>query len=156
MTEHTFVYHGRSKPMKWEYEKACKKAGLSEKEIREIRKIFDSEKSRRRVNQKTRRESGYQEVSIEKILEEGENSLDLQDVLQNTEEDALKQLALSHLRDFLKRLNAEEQFILLSWRILPDREVAKRLGMKKSTMQDQRKRLIHDLQEFFKKETNLL
>lgn len=142
--------------MKWEYEKACKKAGLSEKEIREIRKIFDSEKSRRKVNQKTRIESGYQEVSIEKILEEGENRLDLQDVLQNTEEEALKQLALSHLRTFIKRLKKEEQFILLSWRILPDREVAKRLGIKKSTMQDKRRRLIKELQNLFKKETDLL
>ena len=142
--------------MKWEYEKACEKAGLNEKEIQEIRKIFDSEKSRRRVNQKSRTQSGYHEVSIENISEEAENNFDLPDILHNTEEDAIKQLALSHLRVFLKRFKLEEQYILLSWGIVPDREVAKRLGVKKSTMQDRRKRLIKELQDFFKKETNLM
>mgnify|MGYP006068169389 CR=1 FL=1 len=142
--------------MKWEYEKACKKAGLNETEIQEIRKIFDSEKSRRKVNQKNREESGYREISVEAILENEEETFELPDALQNTEEDALKEIALSHLRDFLKRFNLEDQYILLSWGTLSDREAAKRLGMKKSTLQDRRKRLIKELQQCFKNETDLL
>lgn len=154
--EQTILKHGRNKRMKWEYEKACKKAGLNETEIQEIRKIFDSEKSRRKVNQKNREESGYREISVEAILENEEETFELPDALQNTEEDALKEIALSHLRDFLKRFNLEDQYILLSWGTLSDREAAKRLGMKKSTLQDRRKRLIKELQQCFKNETDLL
>ena len=68
----------------------------------------------------------------------------------------MRQLALTYLNDFLKRFSIEEQYILLSWGILPDREVAKRLKIKKTTMQDRRKALIKKLKELFKKETDLL
>lgn len=142
--------------MKWEYEKACQKAGLSEKEIQEIRKVFDSEKSKRKVREKSRKITGICEVSIEGIQEGLDSSFDLPDLMNNTEEDALRQLALSYLGTFLKRFSIEEQYILLSWGVLPDREVAERLKMKKSTMQDRRKRLIKKLHEFFEKETDLI
>lgn len=142
--------------MKWKYEKACQKAGLSEEEIQEIRKVFDSEKSKRKVNKKNKEKLEIQEVSIESIQKEFDTRFDFPDPSKNTEEDAVRQLALTYLNDFLKRFSIEEQYILLSWGILPDREVAKRLKIKKTTMQDRRKALIKKLKELFKKETDLL
>lgn len=142
--------------MKWEYEKACKEAGIDEQRIKEIRKIFEAEKQKRRQNKKAREKTGYQEVSMQALLEAGISVPALSAANIDIEEESLRQLALAYLNLFLKRFSRKEQYILLSWGVLPDREVAKRLGMKKSTMQDQRKRLIHDLQEFFKEETDLL
>lgn len=142
--------------MKMEYEKACKAAGLSEEKIREIRNVFETEKQKRRVNCKNREKYGYKEVSVEALIKAGFSTFSLTDETKDTYEEALYRIALSHLQRFLLRFTEEEQFMLLMYGVMSDREVAEKLNMSKSTMQYRRKRLLKQLREYFEKETNLI
>lgn len=98
--------------MKKKYEDACREAGLSEKEIREIRKVFDSDRKALKREHKYQKRYGVEFRSLSASDDSGEE-LDIEDPDMDVEEIALHNIRLEKLRVFLEELQEEDREFIL-------------------------------------------
>ena len=85
---------GKGQEMIYEYERACKEAGLSEEKIKEIGRMFDAEKKRlkRRKIAKEKSEWGYFSIDGELFkTERDQGTMDIPDPNTNVERDVIEQ-----------------------------------------------------------------
>lgn len=109
---------GKGQEMIYEYERACKEAGLSEEKIKEIRRMFDAEKKRlkRRKIAKEKSEWGYFSIDGELFkTERDQGTMDIPDPNTNVERDVIEQCEMEQLRELLNALAPEDKRFLMDY-----------------------------------------
>ena len=100
--------------MKYQYELACREAGVDEEKLRAIRRVFDTDRKRlKRENEMIEKEN-YQvfHMSAVEVLEHPEN-YEIADVRANVEENFIHRLDLELLHRCLEKIDeADRDFIL--------------------------------------------
>lgn len=142
--------------MRWKYEKICRQVGLDAQKQKEIQKVFDGEKQHRRTSRKNAEKYGISIISADVLRDIGTNVSIWLTGLEDTYDEAVKDMALQYLHIFLRRVSVDDRYILMSFGTLSDREIAQNLGISKSTVQYRRQKLITLLKKWYQKETILL
>lgn len=138
------------------YEKICRQEGIGVEKKRKIQQIWDTEKQQRRRQKKNAEKYGISIISADALCDIGYDISARLAGQQNTYDEAIKDMALQYLYIFFDRLSVDDRYILMSFGALSDREIAKKLGIAKSTVQYRRKKLIVLLEKWYQKETILL
>ena len=101
--------------MYWKYEVACKEAGMSEEEVKKIRRIFDDDRKRLKYKDRIMEEMQYTRISIDAEMdsEEREKLFEIPDPNTDVENEALWNLNLEKLQECLELLSPEEKDVLL-------------------------------------------
>lgn len=141
--------------MRWKCEKLCSDIGLDVTHKKEIRRIYDVEKQRRRTRQKNAEKYGISIISADALCDAGYDVTTRLAGQQDIYDEAIKDMALQYLHIFLGRLSVDDRCILMSLGILSDREIAKQLRIAKSTVQYRRRKLIKLLKKWYQQETIL-
>ena len=136
-----------------EYEKACKEAGLSEEQTKEIRKFFDAEVKKLNRRKTARDHNSVSVFSFEDLkneqLMDGEEP-DFEDTGMNVEELAMKQLLLEKLRDLLQEMpEGDCQFLMdmFNHGSRGEAYIAKTYGWTRSKVRYKKKSLLGDLRK---------
>ena len=108
--------------MRKTYENACREAGLSEEQIREIRRVFSGDCTRQKTRNRAMQESGYFFVSVSdptawEDREDGDEpsfeDYQIADEETDVEETAIRHLQLEELDGALARLpKGDREFLL--------------------------------------------
>lgn len=103
--------------MRYEYEKACMEAGLSEEKTKEIRKFFDAESKRLKRQRKIRERHEIEVFSFEQVKDDfgwgaDKSSAEKDDF--NLEEMVTTGLMLKQLRGLLAEMEEEDRNFLLA------------------------------------------
>ena len=138
------------------YEKICRQEGIGVEKKRKIQQIWDTEKQQRRRQKKNAEKYGISIISADALCDIGYDISARLAGQQNTYDEAIKDMALQYLYIFFDRLSVDDRYILMSFGALSGREIAKKLGIAKSTVQYRRKKLIVLLEKWYQKETILL
>ncbi|MBQ6479757.1 MAG: hypothetical protein IJI45_01440 [Anaerolineaceae bacterium] len=142
--------------MIYQYELACKEAGLSEEQTAEIRKFFDAEKKRLSYDKKIRKEKGITFSYITNSDDESEETgdLDSRDLLDedfDLEEIIIHKILLEQLHKSLDELSVEDREFLFA--VFGDYGSARRYGKEHGLTDYQvtrkKARLLKKLREIF-------
>ncbi len=143
--------------MIYNYEMACKEAGLREDQTAEIRRFFDSEqkKLKRRNEAIDKNQIVYFSIS-QAVKELGENAdYEIPDASIDVAEEVLHRMDLDRLREVMQELPEDDQEFLMVYfeeENFGDTRVAKRLGIPRQTVQYRKKKLLKVLRKkFFEK-----
>lgn len=136
------------------YENACKEAGLTEEEIKKIRRIFDADNKRYRRDKEAREKAGIVFNSLS-AYEDEFGSLSIKDPHQEDVEDRiLHEIELENLRVCLKELPEDDRGFL--FKLFGGRgsetALAKELGVSRASVQRRKARLIKLLRKMMKEE----
>ena len=104
--------------MIYEYELACKEAGLSEEKIKEIRRMFDAEKKRLKRRKEAKERYGWGYISIDGMTfktERDQGTLDIPDPNTNVEQEVMEQCEMEQLRELLNALAPEDKRFLMDY-----------------------------------------
>ena len=104
--------------MIYEYELACKEAGLSEEKIKEIRRMFDAEKKRLKRRKEAKERYGWGYISIDGMTfktERDQGTLDIPDPNTNVEQEVMEQCEMEQLRELLNALATEDKRFLMDY-----------------------------------------
>lgn len=106
--------------MIYKYEIECRKAGLSEEQTNEIRKMFDKDKKtlkrERKSIQTEYQENGVRFFSMsETPVGDEDDYFDVEDPDTNVEEEVIHKLQLERLRELLSELSEEDRNLLLAY-----------------------------------------
>ena len=95
--------------MLWKYELACKAEGLSDEEIRKIRKIFRDDQERLRYEKQTRKELGITIISLSSLVNEDSRSevIEPADPNVDVENEVMHQIEIDMIRDCLSQMKTE-------------------------------------------------
>lgn len=101
--------------MYWKYEVACKEAGMSEEEVKKIRRIFDDDRKRLKYKDRIIEEMQYTRISIDAEMdsEEREKLFEIPDPNTDVENEAIWNLNMEKLQECLELLSPEEKDVLL-------------------------------------------
>lgn len=101
--------------MYWKYEVACKEAGMSEEEVKKIRRIFDDDRKRLKYKDRIMEEMQYTRISIDAEMdgEEREKLFEIPDPNTDVENEAIWNLNMEKLQECLELLSPEEKDVLL-------------------------------------------
>lgn len=140
--------------MIYKYEMACKEAGLSEENIKEIRQIFDTDKKKLKRENEAMEKNGIRYFSISDVNEEAEEIGDyaLIDTSVNVEMDVIKKMEIEKLMCYLEELPVEDREFLYFYFEEPkanDTVIARKLGLPRTTVQSRRKKLLEKLRNRF-------
>ena len=106
--------------MIYKYEMACREAGLSEEKIREIDRVFDSDKKKLKARKKSRMEehekNGFATQSLTALgtLDDG-SDLEVADPGMDIEGDKIRAWEHERLQVLLARLPEEDKDLLLQY-----------------------------------------
>ncbi len=105
---------GKDRNMIKKYEDACKKAGLSEEQIKKIANVFEQDKSKLRYENSILKKKGYELFGL---CEEKTNEIDLrfcvEDPGPSLDDLMIHKMELEHLRIELGLLSEEDRELLL-------------------------------------------
>ena len=104
--------------MIYEYELACKEAGLSEEKIKEIRRMFDAEKKKLKRRKEAKERYGWGYISIDGMTfktERDQGTLDIPDPNTNVEQEVMEQCEMEQLRELLNALATEDKRFLMDY-----------------------------------------
>ena len=106
--------------MKYEYELACKEAGMPEENIAELRRMFDADKKKlKRLNRKLEsQEDAFCILHLSDFHVEdqsGDFDYDAPDLTVDVEEDVMHSMMLDQMRGFLGELNQEDRRFILTY-----------------------------------------
>lgn len=139
--------------MIYKYEMACKEAGLTEKQIAEIRKFFDGEKKKLKRSVKFREEEGIVFNSLTALADEydgdEENGLDAG---FNLEETVIHAMDLQKLNMCLNELSVDDREFIYEvfseeWGVIA--RISRETGIPRSTLVDRKERILKTLKEKF-------
>ena len=101
---------GTVQKMLWKYELACKAEGLSDEEIRKIRKIFRDDQERLRYEKQTRKELGITIISLSSLVNEDSRSevIEPADPNVDVEKEVMHQIEIDMIRDCLSQMKTED------------------------------------------------
>lgn len=138
------------------YEKACREAGLSEEEIRKIRRVFDGEAKRNKRDREAKEKEGIVITHLEAYRDKNGEEIALPVYQESVEETILKEMELDVLRDCLKELPEEDRKFLNT--LFSHREygaeayAAEKFGMTRDQVRWKKKKLLKELRKkFFEK-----
>lgn len=100
--------------MIYQYEMACKEAGMSEEAIKELRKMFDTDYKHVKRQKEQRMKTGYAFTAIDRIQDiDGEiGTVDIADDF-DLEEDFIHRCDLGRLDEILQELSDEDRAFIL-------------------------------------------
>ena len=101
--------------MNWQYEKACKEAGLSEDRIREIRRIFDNDKKKLMRENISIEESHTVRINIHEFGDEGEPLVEIPDTKTNVEDIVIRKMECERFFGLLKGFSRRSAEIYLAY-----------------------------------------
>lgn len=92
--------------MKIKYLKACQEDGLTPEQIKEIEKIFDADKKRRKRDREERRKLGITIISLDGLRNDDPRSETMQiaDPRVNVEQQVFQQMAMDYLWECLDEI----------------------------------------------------
>ena len=141
--------------MIYEYELACKEAGLSEEKIKEIRRMFDAEKKRLKRRKEAKERYGWGYISIDGMTfktERDQGTLDIPDPNTNVEQEVMEQYEMEQLRELLNALATEDKRFLMDYYQCKHGEkmaVAEKYGMTKQQANYRKNKLLERLRKDF-------
>lgn len=143
--------------MIYEYKLACIEAGLSEKQIREIEQVYDTEYKRNQYEQVKREKYQWESLHLEGLIgPDGEvGSFELPDPSVDIEEDLIHRCDLAKLRELLQELSADDRaFLMECFTYEADylKRLSRKYGVTEATILWRKKKLVKQLREkFFEK-----
>ena len=145
--------------MKYEYELACKEAGMPEENIAELRRMFDADKKKlKRLNRKLEsQEDAFCILHLSDFHVEdqsGDFDYDAPDLTVDVEEDVMHCMMLDQMRGFLNELNQEDRRFILtyfSFKNKPIRRTADAYDYTIKQVRCRRDRILKQLREMFEK-----
>ena len=102
--------------MIYEYELACKEAGLSEEKIKEIRRMFDAEKKRLKRRKVAHDKSNLGFFSVEELAVgcgDGIDAIELPDPNIDIEMDYIRKCDMDYLQKLLNEMNPKDKEFIL-------------------------------------------
>ena len=139
------------------YEKACVEAGLPEEQIKKIRQVFDREAKRRKVRKEQQEKYNFRWNSMEAMQEGDEGHLGVEIAAEeNVTEIVMHKMERELLYECLKAITKEERQMLLVYYSGvrgAEMELARRLGIPRTTLIKRRQRAFKKVRvAFLKKE----
>ena len=142
--------------MIYEYELACKEAGLSEEKIKEIRRMFDAEKKKLKRRKAAKERYGWGFFAIEDLTVGGilhhKGAFDIPDAGMSVEDEIIHQLDLERLNECLAEFEPEDkEFLLDCFKCERGAETytMEKYGMTRSRVRNKKRILINRLREQF-------
>lgn len=132
------------------YEKACKEAGLSEEEIKKIRRVFDSAAKHNKRDREAKEKEGIVITHLEAYRDENGEEIALPVYQESVEETILHQMELQALRECLQELpNDDREFLyaVFSGERGALSKYAKEKGIPHNTLIYRREKLLKSLRE---------
>lgn len=145
---------GTVQKMLWKYELACKAEGLSDEEIRKIRKIFRDDQERLRYEKQTRKELGITIISLSSLVNEDSRSevIEPADPNVDVENEVMHQIEIDMIRDCLSQMKTEDaDFLreLYAGRHGVETAMAKKYNLTRYEFRKKHKQLLSQLKEIF-------
>lgn len=143
--------------MIYEYKLACIEAGLSEKQIREIEQVFDTEYKSVQYDQEKREKYQVEVLHIEGLRgpDGEEGTYEIQDFTVDIEEDFIHRCDMERLQDLLAELPEDDRDFIIDCFAYETKYIkilGERYGLSPDAVRWKKKRLLKKLQEkFFEK-----
>lgn len=147
--------------MRMSYEEACRKAGLSEENIRKIRQVYDTDYKRLKRDQEYREKNNLVFNSLSALVSDvdgcveyeiPDSSSDPLEKIIEKEDEAEHASRLDILRESLKALTPDEQELLLAYYAGGygiESQLARELGMERKKFIRTREKLLKKLQGIY-------
>jgi hypothetical protein len=142
--------------MIYEYELACKEAGLSEEKIKEIRRMFDAEKKRLKRRKVAHDKCGWGFFAIEDLMVGSilhrKGAFDIPDAGMSVEEEIIHRLDLERLNKLLEEMDPDDKEFLLDCfesRKGTDNAAQEKHGLSRGQVQYRKRKLVNMLREKF-------
>ena len=144
------------KELKIKYLKACQADGLTKEEIKEIDRIFDADKKRRKRDRDERRELGITLISLDSLRNNDPRSENMQiaDPRANVEEQVFHQMAMDYLWECLDQMSDFDRNLLLEYyegTYGVETELAEKYGWERTKLHRHRIKLENELRKKFHK-----
>ena len=143
--------------MIWNYEKACKEAGMEVEKVKELRRFFDMEKKKLKRENKVLEEKHVEYSLLSELEENGFRKAGLvEDRTVNVEEEAIRSFEISLLGNCFSILTAEERQLIV-WHYYDEmsfRVIAKRFGITLSAVQNRHEKILKKLRREMGVETD--
>ena len=135
--------------MNWEYELACREAGMSEEEIRNTRKIFDADRKALKRENELIEQQKIIVFSIDANRDKYNEALNVPDKECNVEEEAIYAVELERLMECLDRLTDEEREVILALYdpTIKYEQYARDRGVPQSTLRRRAERIFQRLKK---------
>jgi len=142
--------------LKIKYLKACQEDGLTPEQIKEIEKIFDADKKRRKRDREERRKLGITIISLDGLRNDDPRSETMQiaDPRVNVEQQVFQQMAMDYLWECLDEMSEFDRNLLLEYyegTYGIETALAEKYGWERTKLHRHRIRLENDLREKFRK-----
>lgn len=141
--------------MIYEYELACKEAGLSEEKIKEIRRMFDAEKKKLKRRKTAHDKSNLGFFTVEELAVncgEGIDALEIPDPNTDIEMDYIRKCDIEYLKKLLNEMNPrDKEFILdcYSSKYGSESLAAAKYGMPRGYLRYQKEKIVEYLRGKF-------
>ncbi len=142
--------------MIYEYELACKEAGLSEEKIKEIRRMFDAEKKKLKRRKIAKDKCGWGFFAVEDLMVGDilhyKGAFDIPDAGMSVEDEIIYKLDLERLNECLKEFRPEDkEFLLDCFKCKRGAETytMEKYGMTRSSVRNKKRILIDRLRKQF-------
>lgn len=143
--------------MIYEYELACKEAGLSEEKIKEIRRMFDAEKKKLKRRKIAKDKCGWGFFAVEDLIVgdilHHKGAFDIPDAGISVEDEIIYKLDLERLNELLKEMDPDDKEFLLDCfesRKGTDNVAQEKHGLNRGQVQYRKRKLVNMLRERFK------
>lgn len=142
--------------MQWKYELICQRLGMTEEEIKAVRKIFDDAKTEMKNDRRSREKAGITFVSMQALKNDDPRSdyLEFPDPRPGVEQQIFHQMFMEYLDECLSEMNEFDKNLLLEFyagQYGVETAMAEKYGMHRLKFRRYREALEEELKEKFEK-----